>query len=754
MTGEGALAGVRVLDLTVGRAGPVAGMLLADLGADVIKVRLPGGGPSAAEPGLHMWDRGKRVATLDPARTGDLDRLDELIDRADVVLTGTEVPGLAYGDLRERGREPGRPALWVVLPPYVLGSTPWAGGGESAELLFAVLGHAWSQASYEDKPVDCVFPLALHMQGIWAAAAAVAALAGRDAGRRVAPMIIAGGAHGAQLVSPGGFAVRRDDPHERRPGGPGGALANYRCYRCADGKWLFFGTLSAAFIDRGFRAVGAGHVFDDPRIGGDPAKVRLPENVEWVADALADAFRARPRDEWLTTLEAADVPVAPVAEAADWLDNEQVRATGLRFEGRNDAGQDIVMPGPLITLSRTPATVTGPAATRHPAITDLDAGWDVREDGGWTTDGDAEPPLAGTRALNLGTIIAGPYAATLLGELGADVIKVERPPHGDEFRTAHGGRGSGSGFDVYNRGQRSVLLDLTADHGKDVFTKLVRTSDVVVDNYRAGVADRLGIGHDRLTEVNPLVTCLSINGFGTGGPLGHRPGFDPVIQAMSGIMRAQGGPSDDDGPVFLTVPINDVLAAALGTLGVCASLYARTRLGAGQRVEVSLCASSCLLQSEHLVRFDGAPPHRVGGRDFPGPGPADRLYECADGWIRLAGDDPSRVAAAGLAPADPGPDGWVAAIAATLAGLPAAEVVRRANEAGIPAVHAREARELPGDGELIERGLLTVAERDDAGAVSISAGRWLDMPGLRVPPPGAAPDAGAHEQEILAELDT
>lgn len=751
MTGDGALTGVRVLDLTAGRAGPVAGMLLADLGADVIKVHLPDGGPSAAAPGLHMWDRGKRTATVDPARPEDLARLDELTGQADVVLTGTEVPGLAYGDLRERGREPGRPALWVVLPPYVLGATPWAGGRESAGLLFAALGHAWSQASYDDVPVDCVFPLALHMQGIWAATAAVAALAGRDAGRRVAPMIVAGGAHGAQLVSPGGFVAGRDDPYEHRPGGPGGALPNYRCYRCADGRWLFLGTFTAAFIDRGFRAVGAGRVFEDPRVGGDPAAVRLPDNLEWIAAELQEIFLTRPRADWLAALEEADVPVAAVGATADWLDHEQIRATGLRWEGRNDAGQDVVMPGPLINLSRTPATVTGPAATRHPSIQDLDAGWSARDGGRWATAGDPEPPLTGLRALNLGTIIAGPYAATLLGELGADVVKVERPPYGDEFRTAHGGRGgAGSGFAVYNRDQRSILVDLTAADGKELFARLVRTSDVVVDNYRAGVADRLGIGHEALSAVNPLVTSVSINGFGTGGPLGHRPGFDPIVQAMSGIMHTQGGPDPADGPVFLTVPINDVLAAGLGALGACASIYARTRLGAGQRVEISLCASSCLLQSEHLVRFAGAPPYPAGGRDFPGPAPADRLYACADGWVRLAAPDVAALVAAGLAPGPAGPDD----IARTLAELPADEVVRRAYAAGVPAVRARRPQELTGDEPLIEHGLLTVTERDDAGGVArIGAGRWLDMPGLRTKPPVPAPEANEHEADLLAELD-
>src|SRR5262249_57495157 len=124
---------------------------------------------------------------------------------------------------------------------------------------------------------------------------------------------------------------------------------------------------------------------------------------------------------------------------------------------------------------------------------------------------------------------------------------------------------------------------------------------------RGGLA-RLGIGQGDLGAVNARVTTVSISAFGTTGPLGLRPGFDPIVQALSGIMRSQGGPVDEDSPVFLTVPINDVLAAGLGALGACAALFARGRTLRGQQVEVTLCASSSLLQSEHLVRVPGRAP--------------------------------------------------------------------------------------------------------------------------------------------------
>jgi crotonobetainyl-CoA:carnitine CoA-transferase CaiB-like acyl-CoA transferase len=758
-----ALAGVRVLDLTGGLPGAVAGMLLADLGADVIKVHPPGAA-TAAQPGRPMWDRGKRAVTADPASAEDLRALDQLIATADVLLVGTSGPGITYRGLIDRGRRPGEPGFWVVMPPYLLDETPWPGGQESAGLLSSWLGQAWNQSSYADIPVDCLFPLALYMQAIWAAIVTVALLAGRQRGLALAPLAVAGGAHGTQLVSPGGFTAGRDEPHVHRPNGPGGALPNYRTYRCADGQWLFFGAFTNAFIERGLTAAGASWIFEDPRVGGKTGNLRLPENLTWIARELEKVFATRSRDEWLELLEAADCPAAPVHDPGTWLEHEQVRALGLRLETVSDTGQQVVMPGPLIGLSLTPAAVRGPALTDWPGITQLRPQWTgTGLPAPAAQEQEPQPPLSGLRVLDLGTIIAGPYIGSLLADLGADVIKVERPPLGDEYRVAHGGRG-GSSFEIYNREQRSAMLALSPGDDRLVFDRLVSSADIVVDNYRAGVARRLGITHDDLAAVNPAVVTVSISAFGETGPLGRRPGFDPVIQAMSGIMRAQGGPDQADSPVFLTVPINDVLAAGLATLGACAALLARTRLGQGQHVEVTLCAASCLLQSEYLVQSgspgqaDGSSSYPAGGRDFSGPGPLDRLYQTADGWVRLAANSSQLPALtkAGLAPA-PGPAGSSDAaladgISALLAGLSAAEVITRAHAAGIPAVRARQVRELTADAQLIQHGLLTVIGQDDRGVTWVNPGRWLEMPGLPARPPRTAPGAGEHTEAIRREV--
>ena len=289
-----------------------------------------------------------------------------------------------------------------------------------------------------------------------------------------------------------------------------------------------------------------------------------------------------------------------------------------------------------------------------------------------------------------------------------------------------------------------------------------------MDNYRAGVASRLGITHDQLAAINPAVVTVSISAFGDTGPLGRRPGFDPIIQAMSGIMRAQGGPDQADSPAFLTVPINDVLAAGLAALGACAALLARDppRPGpARRRHPVRRLLPAPVRVPDQSVRSGAAGTYPAGGRDFAGPGPLDRLYQAADGWVRLAaapaqlpaltaaGPAPATSAASEPGPAEPGDEALAAAITALLADLPAAEVIARAHAAGVPAVRARQARELTADEQLIHHGLLTVIDRDDRGVTWVGPGRWLEMPGLTAREPRHAPQAGEHTEAIRRQAD-
>src|SRR5947208_7686506 len=195
------------------------------------------------------------------------------------------------------------------------------------------------------------------------------------------------------------------------------------------------------------------------------------------------------------------------------------------------------------------------------------------------------PPLDGIRVVDLTSYIAGSYAAMMVADLGAHVVKVESL-EGDSFREL-------PGFYGWNRGKRSIALNLKTAEGREVVERLARASDVLMENWRPGVADRLGVGHERLSALNPRLIYCSVTAFGSTGPYADRPGFDPLLQAMSGMMALQGfgGP-----PQYLRIAVTDYYTASLAAQAMLTGLFVRERTGRGQRVETSLLHGALSLQ--------------------------------------------------------------------------------------------------------------------------------------------------------------
>ena len=204
-------------------------------------------------------------------------------------------------------------------------------------------------------------------------------------------------------------------------------------------------------------------------------------------------------------------------------------------------------------------------------------------------------PLSHLRVLDLSQVMAGPFCCMLLGDMGADVIKVE-PPAGDQTRRAMGFRMKGAdspGFLALNRNKRGITLDLKTAAGREVFYRLVETADVVVENNRPGVAAKLGIDYATVSRINPRLVYASISGFGQTGPWSQRPGFDLIAQAMSGVMSATGTP--DGEPVKSGVPVGDLGAALFALYGILSALIGRDRTGSGQYVDASLFEAALAL---------------------------------------------------------------------------------------------------------------------------------------------------------------
>jgi crotonobetainyl-CoA:carnitine CoA-transferase CaiB-like acyl-CoA transferase len=228
-------------------------------------------------------------------------------------------------------------------------------------------------------------------------------------------------------------------------------------------------------------------------------------------------------------------------------------------------------------------------------------------------------PLDGIRVVDCSGYIAGAYAGMMLADLGASVVKVE-PLEGEAFREL-------PGFHAWNRGKRSISLNLKSAEGRAIVEALVRKGDVFLENMRPGVADRLGLGYERLASLNPRLVYCSVTAFGSTGPYVDRPGFDPLLQAMSGMMALQGfgGP-----PQYLRIAVNDYYTASLAAQAMLTALFVRERTGRGQRVETSLLHGSLSFQSGNTVEYEGKP---TGFR----PSPTYRLYEAGDGeWFFLA----------------------------------------------------------------------------------------------------------------------
>ena len=244
-------------------------------------------------------------------------------------------------------------------------------------------------------------------------------------------------------------------------------------------------------------------------------------------------------------------------------------------------------------------------------------------------------PLEGLRVLDLTWVLSGPYCTMTLGDLGADVVKVERPPFGDVSRTTAPIVDGESGyFFSVNRGKRSISFDLKSEEGRALFTRLVGDFDVLVENFTAGTMDGLGLGYETLAEHHPRLVYCSISGFGQTGPMRDLPALDIIVQGMGGIMSITGEPGG--GPVRPGISLGDVAAGLYASIGVLAALRERERSGRGQYIDISMLDCQIAIQENAFMRYhlSGQTPERLGTR-HPAAVPF-QAFPTQDGHIVVA----------------------------------------------------------------------------------------------------------------------
>jgi crotonobetainyl-CoA:carnitine CoA-transferase CaiB-like acyl-CoA transferase len=366
-------------------------------------------------------------------------------------------------------------------------------------------------------------------------------------------------------------------------------------------------------------------------------------------------------------------------------------------------------------------------------------------------------PLAGVLVVDLSRALAGPHAGMMLGDLGARVIKVESPG-GDETRgwgppfvTGSDGHEHSTYFLSCNRNKESIVADLKTEDGKEVLTGLAARADVLIENFRPGVLDRLGFSVERLQEINPRLVILSITGFGHDGPEGGRPGYDQIAQGEGGLMSVT-GPAGGE-PVRCGLPVGDVMAGMNGAFGVVSALVERGRTGRGQVVRTSLLAAVVGAHAYYGTRYTvgGQVPHST-GNFHPSICPYG-LYQTADGFVQLgvANDSLWRKFAPAFGLERPA---WAlnrqrvadsaavnAAVNAALASMAAAEVLAKLDELGIPAGKVRDLEEVYTWEQTRSQGLLIEVDHVALGPVT--------LPG----PPLRFDDGGRVEHQAPPALD-
>ena len=625
--GGGALAGVRVVELGEYLAAPILGMLCADQGADVVHVARPG---AVERPAHAVWHRGKRRVSLDLGHPDDRRIARELIARADVLVEGFRPGALARAGLDPADLRAETPALITASLPGFAPDDPRAHLPAWEGAIGAIAG--LYEVPLRRRPAFTPLPLASVTAALYAANGIAAALYARERdglGQHVEVPLYDATFALQELIAL--FTVR--PPRVWRTL-QWAATPFIGPWRCADGRWLYLhagqgphaARLPAVLDDLGAtvdaealrNAVSAATARDPGAVASIPEALRIRR-------ALAHAFRRRPAASWEKVLGEAGLCAVVARTGEEWLAHPHARAAGQVVTVADPHLGALVQPGLAVRLEHGPALPRPRAAGLTPPA-ELLAAWPER-DAPPALGGEPSAPLSGLRVLDLTQVIAGPTAARTLAELGAEVWRVENP-------TLHAGWVQP--FHVaYNPGKRSVTLDLRTEAGRDTFWRLVDhlAPDVVIDGFRAGVTDRLGIGEQAVRQRVPGVLWTRVTAYGAAGPWATHPGWEQTAQAMTGVQVDYGG---DGPPRLLPVPFNDLGTGLLASWGTLLALLARRQTGEPQRVVASLTATATLYQSGWLFTHEGRTPPPRPSQDALGTGPLHRFYEARDGWLFLA----------------------------------------------------------------------------------------------------------------------
>ena len=651
MSSQGALDGIRVLECGEFAAAPYAAKLLAHLGADVVKIEPPAGDPvrhrgpfPAKKPhpergGLHLYlDQAKRSVVIDSSRSADRARFRKLVAKADVVIANgspgsLEKRGLTYDGLREANP---RIVVTTITPFGLTGPRrDWT----AVEIVEAAAG-GWlyiSPGALRDPslpPLKAFGQQADFQGGVHAAIATLGALFARQRtgrGQHVDVNVQAAIASNLEMnFMHWTYARRVASRLGQRALGPWGII------QLADGPF-FVVCVEEDQWQRLADYLGRPEwtqweIFADRLVRAQNGDVLMP--------LLEQALSHLACERAYVELQERRIPCSPIFDMAMLLRSEHLRARDFFVKVDHPDAGPLVYPGAPFRFSRTPWRAIRPAPRLGEHTAEVLQEWGKRRSRKAASDAPRssgrEAPLAGVRVADFCWVWAGPACTLQLAHLGAEVIRIEAPgrpcitrlipPFADDVR----GMNRAGYFNQYNQGKKSVGLNLKHPDGLALAKRLVAVSDVVTENFAAGVMERIGLGYEELRKIKPDIVMISFSGYGATGPARNYIAYGPVQVPMIGLASLSGYPGG--GPSEVGISYGDPNAGMHAAFAVLAGLSHQRRTGEGQYVDMSQWEAAVGLTAEAFMEYtmDGTYPPRQGNRD---------VIEAPQGVFRCAGED-------------------------------------------------------------------------------------------------------------------
>jgi len=765
----GPLHHLRILDVSSVRPGLIAGVLLADHGAEVIKIEPPGGHYYACELTRKGWDRGKLSIELDIDSDAGKARLEELLCTADVLLHSFSSTEARARNLDPASLEQRHPALIVCALTAYGDDTPLAARPYGESLAAARLGAMLEKRSpYREGPFYLGHPALHYGQAFLATINILAALRARrynGIGQTVEASLLDSFLSQSPMnwwSHPDNLSyINRDAQDPARGVNFGHTRLVTGLVQCGDGEYMQLHTGGPGAFKRTMDLLGFGERIK--AVDGPEMLVPLSDEEYQIARVeLYEAIKAKPRAQWLQLFQAADIACLPVLKPAEALLDDQVEHMHQRIELSDPDYGTIHQAAPAVHYSAIEAVTPTPApevgrdnARLDELVTRPLRQFKQRGNG-------VRSALEGLKVLDFSSFFACAYATRIMSDLGADVIKIESPS-GDQMRPLP------EPFEACQRGKRDLVVDIKHPEGLEIVHRLVASADVVMHNWRPGKADKAGIGYEQLRAINPKLIYAHLPGYGSTGPKSRLKSFAPLISGFCGLLYEGGGA--DNPPVPSVFGNEDYNNGFLGAFGVLAALEYREQSGQGTYLECPQVNSSLFTTSEHFLDANREMVWSMRmDQGQMGFSALDRLYRTRDGWICLCCESDAGFSTLARVIGQPGlaedaryqthaarleyRDALAQVIAHWCAAHASTDAFAMLDGAGVACEIAREAHWLPeffsSEWAIASGRVLPQADSLHGPIREIGLFNHLyGTPGVRR---GAAPGLGEHSAEILSEL--